>query len=82
MNLDLLDGRSTALHVSDTRLVRSILIRTAPSAVGNICKLGDTGVVIKAVGAFSSFDDFVVLAGGGVVGLGCFWVPRRRFLQI
>jgi hypothetical protein len=66
VNLDLLDGRSTALHVSDPRLVRGILIRTASSAVGNICKLGGTGVVTKAVGAFSSLGFWIIFADGKV----------------
>jgi len=46
------------------------------------CKLGGTELVTKAVGAFSFFRFFVILADGAVPIFGCFWIPRRRFLQI
>jgi len=80
--LDLLDGWSTALHVSDPRLVSGDAILTDSSAMGNVCKLGGTAVVIKAVGAFSALGSCVIFADGKVAVLHFFWLVLRRFCQI
>jgi hypothetical protein len=58
------------------------LIRTNCETEDIFCKLGDTSLVTRAVGAFSFFDFLVFSADSVVARFDFFWLVRRRFLQI